>query len=149
MNQDLRDQLYKTFPRLFCRAKQLAEGSINRSQTSFSGINVGDGWFQLLHDACFGLEAEFHLLTQEEQETAIRNGDYIIEQVKEKFGELRIYLSSYAGNMAEILHEAESRSNGICEFCGKPGSSRTKSWIKTRCDECQKLYELGRDERTD
>lgn len=148
MNHDLRDQLYKSFPRIFCRAKQLTEGSIKRSQTPFTGLTVGDGWFQLIHDACFGLEAEFQLLSQEEQEAAIRNGDYVIEQVKEKFGALRIYLSSYTGNMAEILHEAEHRSNEICEFCGKSGTPRTRSWIKTRCDNCQKLYELGRDERT-
>jgi hypothetical protein len=61
-----------------------------------------------------------------------------IAQIKEKFGELRIYVGSNASQrLLNLINEAENLSSTICEYCGKPGHLRTnRSWLKTLCEEC-------------
>jgi hypothetical protein len=65
-----------------------------------------------------------------------------LEQVKEKYGELRFYwVNDIADRMLsdiaeDVVSEAESRSGGICEKCAKYGQRRGNGWIITRCDEC-------------
>lgn len=57
-------------------------------------------------------------------------------QVKEKFGQLRFYLSSESDEMSEYIREAEDRSAITCEECGEPGITRTDlSWHLTLCDK--------------
>lgn len=57
-------------------------------------------------------------------------------QIKEKYGTLRWYMTSYLPEIEEIISEAEKQSETTCEVCGKPGSLRTDGWLKTLCDEC-------------
>lgn len=38
----------------------------------------------------------------------------------------------------ELISEAEEASFKICEGCGKPGTVRGESWVRTQCDECEK-----------
>lgn len=60
-------------------------------------------------------------------------------QVKEKFGELRIYIDSGTDTMYDILDEAERKSLEICEVCGEAGELRTdRSWFKTLCEKHNK-----------
>lgn len=62
-------------------------------------------------------------------------------QVKEKFGELRIYIDSGTDDMYDILDEIERLSLEICEVCGEPGELRTdRSWFKTLCDKHEKDF---------
>lgn len=86
--------------------------------------------------------------------------DYSVQQVKEKYGLLRVYL--YTGLLRHMAtgsdrlpepHEAdrykqeddaaqrlvdaaEEESGRICEACGNPGRTRDRAWIKTLCDHC-------------
>lgn len=63
-----------------------------------------------------------------------------IQQVKEKFGGLRIYFTTDTTITTEITNDdivtvAEWMCDHTCEECGKAGSRRDLPWIKTLCDE--------------
>ena len=79
--------------------------------------------------------------------------DYLVEQVKEKFGGLRFYAtpdrfgrhgagvaseplsSEAAAEFRRLVDEAERRSFVTCEICGQPGKTRkARGWLKTVCD---------------
>lgn len=72
--------------------------------------------------------------------------DYMLSQVKEKFGCLRYY--AFPGEVNEptatafydLIREAEAKSFEVCERCGQPGklSRRGKQggWYKTFCPAC-------------
>lgn len=69
--------------------------------------------------------------------------DYQVEQVKEKFGALRIYLrypddvNFPAENVHELLRAAEEESQRVCENCGQPGETQGPGWLKTLCPACR------------
>lgn len=60
-----------------------------------------------------------------------------IEQVKEKFGSLRVYANDV--NFEEtVIDNLSKRSETICEWCGKPGSLDNRYWwLITLCDSCK------------
>lgn len=58
----------------------------------------------------------------------------IIDQVKEKFGTLRFYVSNSSEKLDRYIVFAESMSGVMCEVCGAPGERRSGSWIRTLCD---------------
>ena len=82
------------------------------------------------------------------------NPNYIVHQVKEKFGGLRFYyslppLDENAPESAHDLQEQQYYDMGIlldnyyyfslatCEVCGRSGKLRSKShWYKTLCEDC-------------
>jgi len=65
-----------------------------------------------------------------------------VEQVKEKFGGLRLYWYCWPQDdsdgvfdvMEALVREAERESFEVCEACGQPGVVRTGGWLKTLCD---------------
>ncbi|MEE6166333.1 MULTISPECIES: hypothetical protein [unclassified Mycolicibacterium] len=73
--------------------------------------------------------------------------DYIVHQIKEKFGTLRYYYYWPSSDTASlevlaamdaITGEAERESATTCERCGQPGILRQtrQIWVKTLCDSC-------------
>jgi hypothetical protein len=85
--------------------------------------------------------------------------DYRVQQVKEKYGTLRVHLLTglirqmslgipwpepheeerykQEDDAATLLvRAAEEESGRICESCGSPGQGRERFWIKTLCDDC-------------
>lgn len=91
------------------------------------GLEVGKGWIPLIEDCLDEI-----LLVAEENED-----DYIpfrTSQIKEKFGGLRIYLSSYTPEVEKIVDKYEAKSFKVCEECGKPGEERYYGWYATLCD---------------
>ena len=85
-----------------------------------------DGWFDLLR-----------ILSERLDEI----GDVQVQQVKEKFGELRVYTNApYPSAAWEATEDAMRGSRSICERCGIPSGSRRMrgNWIVTECDECIK-----------
>jgi ribosomal protein L37AE/L43A len=88
--------------------------------------DIGPGW---------------HALLDELHEKLLEvDPDYKIEQVKEKFGGLRYYISTHVGSKAfDIEAEYEARSFHICEECGQEGRLHRRpshGWIQTVCDAC-------------
>lgn len=96
---------------------------------------VGPGWERLINDA-------YNIMDR-------YNGIVTIDQVKEKFGGLRIYISWHIDDdweadadldtLVECLRVIEDVSHHVCEECGNLGiNQRIKGWYYTLCDECTK-----------
>jgi hypothetical protein len=90
---------------------------------------VGEGWRPLVR----GLDANLRDIDPE----------YVIGQVKEKFGGLRYYIDAFAGDADEgdrLVRAAEELSFKICEDCGTAGERCKVNafWIRTLCPLCQK-----------
>jgi hypothetical protein len=76
--------------------------------------------------------------------------DYLIYQIKEKFGTLRYYAEPRIPNgyspenkhhiltiFNHLIQSAENDSAQICELCSRPGTLFSEnSWYKTRCNDC-------------
>jgi len=106
-----------------------------KSRTSgYTDIGCGDGWDNLLRMTDGALKEI--------------DPDYQINQIKEKFGGLRYYISISEGlddtardQMYEIERTAEALSYCLCEQCGTTNEVETKAWgggywILTLCQEC-------------
>ena len=96
------------------------------------GFYIGYGWWPRIKKLC-------------EDITEVLNhskcSGFMVDQVKEKFGGLRFYVSNDNDEIKSLIYEAESDCSKICETCGKEGSpDNTPSgrWIKTLCAECAK-----------
>lgn len=69
--------------------------------------------------------------------------NFTVDQVKEKFGGLRFYVSCCpSSEVFGAINMTEALSYWTCEVCGNKGSRRRNgNWLKTLCDECQdRLY---------
>ena len=57
------------------------------------------------------------------------------QQIKEKYGELRLYASAIKEIM-KVLEKYEMMSIGYCINCGKPARYQTKGWLSFQCEDC-------------
>lgn len=65
--------------------------------------------------------------------------DRKLDQVKEKFGLLRVYLAVHNEKWEAIVTEAEKKSSAVCYHCGNAGTMRQGGWWITLCDACDEL----------
>lgn len=87
----------------------------------YAKMCVGKGWHSLVDEAFDAVEAERAQ----------------VAQVKEKFGQLRIYLNSESEELYKKIYEIEERSSTICETCGAPGRIVNRGgWLRTICKPC-------------
>lgn len=121
MNLEFKQKLVDQYPKLFMQT------NVERSSMRY-GVSTGDGWYDIINDACSKLV------------------EYPVEfsQVKEKFGELRMYFTYTDPNMTpeqltaiqEIVDEACEKSHRTCDVCGAEGKIRTvHNWLAARCDK--------------
>jgi hypothetical protein len=105
------------------------------------GFEVGSGWCELL-------ENTFDVLAAIDPNKTI-----IIDQIKEKFGQLRMYVHT-EGNEDQrrynliywIIDCAEEQSGHICEECGEYGSIVSiGTWLYCRCKKCEKSLRKKRN----
>ena len=96
-DEDFTD-LYNHFEDVFCNA--------------FWGFEIGPGWFEIIAD--FVIKLDSHLRKNPE----MMREKYIIMQVKEKFGSLRIYLHSSDFYLNSLIAETEKRASNSCTICG-------------------------------
>jgi len=96
------------------------------------GFEVGRGWLPLVYETLDKIQA-------------IVDGDKLdleITQVKEKYGELRIYTTGYTEKIDDIIQEAADKSVTVCDQCGKEGKLvQVRGWWMTRCEECLRNME--------
>lgn len=58
-------------------------------------------------------------------------------QIKEKFGQLRLYIWPHIKEVDSQLRELENQSSNICEECGKPAQRiKYRNWLYTLCGDC-------------
>lgn len=94
------------------------------------GLECGVGWFDLIDKASAIIEKEIDALPLKDQDT------YYLEQLKEKYGSIRIYMTYETDIMEKAIEEAEKESLVTCEVCGATGSINGGSWYKVRCLNC-------------
>lgn len=94
--------------------------------------HVGPGWRQILEDL--------------HRDLLNVDPGYQVFQVKEKFGDLRVYLDPSLSGLGDsqltrtavaiLVSKAADKSRVTCEVCGEPGILRPGGWVKTLCDTC-------------
>ena len=85
------------------------------------GIECGKGWYEILDE----LIGKIIALQPDAQAS----------QIKEKYGELRVYMMSATDEVLDLIDEYTEKSLRTCEVCGKPGELYDDGWLKTRCEE--------------
>lgn len=124
--QDFEQQLLQKCPNLY------ADMYGDMRQTCMTwGIECGSGWYDLIFKLSEQLEALIVKMPEEQRK------ECKAEQVKEKFGCLRFYISLSNPEINKLVAAAEQESSITCEECGQPGKRRSKGWIRTLCDPCQ------------
>jgi len=125
--EDFSKKLLSDFPEFFKAQRDVIECSA--------------GWYGLVYT-----------LMQKLKRVAYRDGKQVfsfeVDQVKEKFGELRFYVScdlkspDYVGcreRVYALISEAEAFSSWVCEHCGSTMNVTNEGpgWIKTLCAKCR------------
>lgn len=88
-------------------------------------VECGDGWYSILYDAIKRL-VEI-------------DPDIKATCIKEKFGELSIYVNHFTDPIVDVLDDVEEASRHVCEECGSTKGVKQTSvgWIKTLCRVCR------------
>ena len=108
--EELRKQLRSDYPALWFRDR-------------FFGFECGAGWLQIIKE-----------LFDELVPLAKDSPEFCILQVKEKFGDLRVYAAGTTEEIDAAIDRAECKSNETCDRCGEKGIKRMDGWISVRCD---------------
>ena len=118
MRDENMNLLFERYPKMFARKDHPG---------SWGGIYCGDGWFTLIDTLCSSIQSYLNNNKNVEQ--------VVVEQIKEKFGDLRFYCEGGDETTFGMIWLAESMSMHICEACGNAGKIRGRSWYYTACDE--------------
>ena len=95
--------------------------SYNEWQAIPLGWQIAFGW-KLLH--------ELNILVQALEKPE----DFRIEQIKEKFGELRVYTNG-GHDIWQLIDDYSTLSERTCIVCGKPAVYISRGWICPYCAE--------------
>jgi hypothetical protein len=137
MNSELQNQLYEKYPQFF----------VNKDKTPMQspmcfGIETGEGWYEILSSLCWMIKQhEDNIIWQTEwnQKTNPEyKSDYFpvkFDQIKEKYGGLRVYFSGGDQYTDGLVSMAEAMSYKICEVCGDRGQPSKIGWIRTLCEQ--------------
>lgn len=124
MNKQLEQQIYQRFP---VRIDESVRVSIGRGFL----VECDDGWYNLIYS-----------LFEELEQLYIKNNADIkelsVHQIKQKFGQLRVYVSSeFEEETNSIIEKYENKSLEICEQCGRQASLNGDRFSrKTLCSAC-------------
>lgn len=88
-------------------------------------FECGIGWYDIL-DGLFSKIKDLGLPSGE-------YGPLKVDQIKEKFGTLRVYMNYYDERVESLIDAAEVESARTCEYCGKEGDLDSRGWWKTVC----------------
>jgi hypothetical protein len=148
------------------------------------GIETGDGWYGIMDDLCGFLKdlrenRHYYLRLKDEFRNDENHGsidfscpEIVFDQVKEKYGTLRIYwhftgLENYEETRSKlkdpdeldrtidrcmnivdgVVEFCEYLSSRTCEVTGKPGKLYSRGWCVTLCkEEAIKRYGFDPDE---
>ena len=64
--------------------------------------------------------------------------DFMIQQMKEKYGQLRVYTGPTTSKVHQIIRKYEYISENICIYCGREAPMVDDSWIMPICLNCYK-----------
>jgi hypothetical protein len=133
MKEELQLELVKKYPKIL---KNFG-GDPMHTCMAF-GIEVESGWYKLLDECMEKLQYFCDLCFYKSG----RQVQVVADQIKEKYGDLRFYVSVYDADKIEdsiiddIIYEAERKSRNTCEVTGENGVlCKRGGWIKILCRE--------------
>jgi hypothetical protein len=150
MDQALQDTLFEKHPTLFVNKDE----DIRNSCMAW-GIECGNGWHDIISSLCWMIQQrEDNIKSRQEylkkQDKNIQKdlniniiGEEVeyfpvrFDQIKEKFGGLRIYFTGGDDYVEGLVSMAESFSYQVCELCGEKGKPNKNGWISTLCEKCR------------
>lgn len=72
------------------------------------------------------------------EEAGLKN-KFMIDEIKEKYGQLRVYVNNETEKIHRIISKYEHISENVCICCGKPDVPIiTVGWISPECFDCYK-----------
>ena len=133
------DTLYEKYPTLFANKDKTPV----QSCMAF-GVECNIGWYDIISSVCYRIQQheknkKYHTERKLKEDPSYKSDYYavIFDQIKEKYGGLRIYYSGGDNYVDGVIDMAEEMSYKICERCGCPGSPNKQGWIMTLCDKCR------------
>jgi len=98
------------------------------------GIEHGGGWNTIVEELLQKIETQL----AEKYAAGFRDPDYgfQIDQIKEKFGTLRFYVSGADDQIFRWIVDAEEKTAKTCEVCGNSGGLHCRKgvfWVRTLC----------------
>jgi hypothetical protein len=143
MNEEKNWQtLYDKYPDLF----QNRLKSPRESPMGF-GIECNLGWYEIISNVCWMIKQHEdnkkwrkEYLEKNDPERLASEPEYFpvkFDQIKEKYGGLRIYFSGGDEYVEGLVSMAEAISYTICEVCGNKGEPNKSGWISTLCEKCR------------
>lgn len=104
--------------------------------------NMPEGWRKAYGEAlCEELAAELRRIGKLDE--------YIVLQIKEKFGALRWYGNIRTPEIKTILQRYEDLTRFTCIKCGVPATRVTIAWICPYCENCIPIDHDGEKRYTD
>lgn len=152
MDAELENKLYEKYPQFFTNKDK----GIKESCMTW-GCECGNGWYEILASLCW--------MIRQHEDNKVRRKKYLEEnnpeklkqeqeyfpvkfdQIKEKFGTLRVYFSGGDEYVEGLVSMAEAISGKICEVCGNKGQPNKGGWITTLCEIHRESLKLGIVER--
>lgn len=131
--------LYDKYPNLF-------ENRLKSPRESLMGFGIecNLGWYEILDHLCWKIKQhedniKWHreYLEKKNPEKLASEPEYFpvkFDQVKEKYGGLRIYFSGGDDYINGLVSMAEAISYSVCEICGNKGEANKSGWISVRCE---------------
>jgi hypothetical protein len=121
MDKKLQDKLFKKYPKIFRDRNR----SIRESCMGW-GIETGNGWYWLIDNLCNSIQSYL--------DHNMKDFQVVAQQVKEKYGTLRFYVSGEPDIIHGMIWLAESMSAHICEQCGSTEDvQQTEGWLVSLC----------------
>ena len=131
--------LYEKYPDLF----QNKDKTPQQSPMSI-GVECGFGWYEIISNVCWMIKQHEdnkrwnkEYLEKNDPERLASLPEYFpvkFDQVKEKYGGLRMYFSGGDDYVEGLISMAEAISYKICEECGNKGEPNKGGWISVRCE---------------
>jgi hypothetical protein len=142
MDQELQNTLFEKYPQLFSNTSK------SRMESCMCwGIECNNGWYELLSSVCWrifqheeNIADRVRIRNENNKENDQSDLEYIpvkFDQIKEKFGGLRIYYSGGDDYVEGVVGMAEEYSYKVCEVCGNSGKPNKGGWITTLCNNCR------------
>ena len=128
-NIELNKQMIEYFPFLLPRNRWTGLVSESYDYSYNEMFGMCNGWL-----IAFGYEMLCEL-----REALVMNNclyDYIITDVKEKYGTLRWYDTDSTAEVRCVIRKYCSKSAEVCQICGEPASHMTQGWIGYFCKKC-------------
>jgi hypothetical protein len=147
MDQELQNKLFEKYPNLFSNRTK----SPMQSCMSW-GIECNNGWYELLSSVCWRISQHERNIEDrkrifadrpEQIEQELKYFPVKFDQIKEKYGGLRVYFSDGDDYVEGVIGMAEEYSYKVCEVCGSAGKPNRGGWITTLCESCRSMTYEG------